>query len=213
MKETGFSTLVWFKRLLMFVLAALALYWYVGTVREQLRKDSFAGVGLTGVHHLGTAFNVAEFYVDGYYGSNVGRGGGGGRNTCCVMLPRKWRPELSVEVRWSLNDWSHENPAEIKAGNYDSVVGGGSYIARIPVERYEKAEHVWVHFFAGGKARVVSSGIGSEGPEHPIQEDDKHAADSATAGKPVDALFSPEELAAMKRRAEEHREKHGGDWR
>jgi hypothetical protein len=212
MKRSGFATFVWFKRLLVFALAALALYWYVGTVRERIRADSFAGVDLTGVHHLGPAFNVAGFYVDGYYGSNVGRGGGGGSNVCCVMLPKKWRPGLSVEVRWSVNDWSHEKPAEVAAGNYDSVAEGGSYIARVPVERYEVAEHVWVHFFAGGKARVVSSMAGSGGPTHPIQDEDPHAVDSATAGKPVEALFSPEELAAMQRRAEDRREKYG-DWR
>jgi hypothetical protein len=194
-------------------LAALALYWFIGTVRERIRADSFAGVALTGVHHLGPKFNIAAFYVDGYYGSNVGREGGGGSNVCCVMLPKKWRPGLSVEVRWTVNDWTHENPSEIEAGNYTSVAGAGmDYIATVPVERYEIAEHVWVHFFAGGKARVVSSMAGSGGPTHPIQDDDPHAADSATAGKPVDALFNPEALAAMKRRAEERGEKYG-DWR
>jgi len=212
MKIVQFATRVWLKRLLVFALAAFALDWFVGMVRESIRADSFAGVDLTGVHHLGPAFNVAVFYVDGYWGSSVGRSGGGGRSTCCVMLPKKWRPGLSVEVRWSVNDWSHEKPAEVAVGNYDSVAEGGSYIARVPVERYEIAEHVWVHFFAGGKARVVSSMAGSGGPTHPIQDNGPCAADNATVGKPVDALFSPEELAAMKRRAKERREKYG-DWR
>ena len=86
------------------------------------------------------------------------------------------------------------------------------YIARVPVERYEVAEHVWVHFFAGGKARVVSSMPGSGGPKHPIQDDDPHAIDSATAGRRVDALFSPEELAEMERK-DLKRRKTFGDWR
>ena len=213
MKTFKFLTRAWALRLLILVSAGCALYWYVGSLREKIRADSFAGVDLTGVHHLGDKFNIAEFYVDGYWGSNVGREGGGGRSTCCVLLPKKWRPGLAVEVRWSVNDWTNENRAEIEAGNYKSVAGAGmDYIAIVPVERYEVAEHVWVHFFAGGKVRVVSSMPGSGGPKHPIQDNDPHASDSATAGKPVAALFSAKELAAMKRKDLERRGTFG-DWR
>lgn len=208
-----YFTRAWFMRLLMFAVAASLLYWCIHSLRETMRKESFASVSLTGVHHLGDKFNVAQFYVDGYDGSNVGREGGGGSDVCCVRLPKKWRPELSVEVRWSIGDWSKENRAEIEAGNYRSVDGAGAdYIANVPVERYEVAEHVWVHFFAGGKVRVVSSAPGSGGPEHPIQDDDPHAIDSATVGRRVAALFSPEELAEMERKEVEHTKKFG-DWR
>ena len=213
MNISRFITPAWIMRLLVFAVAGGALYWYIGTVRATIRAQSLAAVGLTGVHHLGDKFNVADFYVDGYNGSNVGREGGGGRTVCCVLLPRTWRPGLSVEVRWDINDWTNENRAEIEAGNYRSVAGAGmAYIARVPVERYEKAAHVWVHFYAGGKARVVSSPIGSEGSRHPIQADDPHAIDSATAGRRVDALFSPEELAEMERK-DLKRRKTFGDWR
>ena len=213
MKISRLLTRNWLLRLFVLALAGCALYWYVGSVREEIRADSFAGVDLTGVHHLGDKFNIAEFYVDGYWGSNVGREGGGGRSVCCVLLPKKWRPGLAVEVRWSVNDWTNENRAEIEAGNYKSVAGAGmDYIAIVPVERYEVAEHVWVHFYARGKARVVSSAIGSWGSKHPIQDNDPHAADSATAGKSVDALFSAEELTAMQRRDLKRRGTFG-DWR
>ncbi|GEM_PF-4904017 len=151
MDKSGIGTLVWFKRLLVLALAALALFWFVGTVRERIRQESFAGVGLTGVHHLGPAFNIAEFYVDGYYGSNVGREGGGGGTTCCVILPKKWRPGLSVEVRWSVNDWTHENRAEIEASNYDSVSSGGGYIARVPTRPVGRIGPLGVLWREGGR--------------------------------------------------------------
>ena len=211
MNVSQFITRAWFMRLLVFALAGGALYWCIGTVRATIRAESFAGVDLSGVHHLGDKFNVADFYVNGFGGGNVGREGGGGASTCCVLLPRTWRPGLSVEVRWSVGDWTNENRAELEAGNFDSVAGMG-YIARVPVERYEVAEHVWVHFFAGGKARVVSSMPGAGGPKHPIQDDDPHAIDSATVGRRVDALFSPEELAEMERK-DLKRRKTFGDWR
>ena len=211
MNISRFLPRAWFMRLLVFAVAGSALYWCIGTVRATIRAESLAAVGLTGVHHLGDKFNIADFYVDGYNGSNVGREGGGGRTVCCVLLPKKWRPGLSVEVRWSVNDWSHENRAEIEAGNDRSIAGLG-YIARVPVDRYEKAAQLWVHFYAGGKARVLSSEIYSESKQHPIQDDDPHAIDSATAGRSVDALFSPEELAEMERK-DLKRRKTFGDWR
>ena len=213
MKIAQFAAHTWFRRLLICALTGSALYWCAAAAREKISADSFASVDLTGVHHLGPKFNVGAFYVNGYYGSNVGREGGGGSNVCCVLLPKRWRPGLSVDVRWSINDWTHENRAEIEAGNYRSVDGAGmDYIARVPVERYETAAHVWVHFYAEGKARVVSSPIGSWGKQHPIQDDDPHAADSATLGRPVDALFSHEELAAIRRKEKKRRDTHG-DWR
>ena len=207
-----FFTRARFVRLLLSALAVFVLYWYFQSLRATIRAESFQAVSLTGVHHMGDKFNIPQFYVDGYDGSNVGREGGGGSNVCCVLLPRKWRPGLSVEVRWAIDDFTRETPAEVALDNFDSVVGGGTYIAQVPVERYEVAEHLWVHFFAGGKARAVSSSIGSWGSKHPIQEDDPHAGDHATAGRKVSALFSTAELAEIDRKDKEHKKKYG-DWR
>lgn len=210
MKISRFLTRAWLMRLLVFALAGSALYWSIGMLREKIRLESLAPVDLSGVHHLGDKFNVPQFYVDGGYYGNVGREGGGG-DTCCVLLPKKWRPGLSVEIRWSIGDWTNENRAELGAGNFDSV-SGKAYIARVPVERYVVAEHLWVHFFAGGKVRVVSSPTGSWGEKHPIHDSDPHAIDRATAGRRVAILFSPEELAEMAHKDLERRTTFG-DWR
>src|SRR5450830_1380173 len=189
MKLSPLFTRVWLLRLLLAAVAVSVLYWYIQSLRATIRAESFQAVSITGVHHMGDKFNIPQFYVDGYYGSNVGREGGGGSDVCCVMLPRKWRPGLSVEVRWEVGNWTNENRAEIEAGDFHSVDGaGGYYMARAPVERYEVAEHVWVHFYAGGKVRVVSSMAGSGEPKHPIQDDDPHAAAVATYGRPVAAF-------------------------
>lgn len=213
MKRSNFFTRAWLLRLLVFTVIVSAVIWCIESLRATIRAESFAAVSLTGVHHMGDKFNIAQFYVDGYDGSNVGREGGGGSDVCCVLLPKQWRPGLVVEVRWSVGDWTNENRAEIEAGNYRSVDGAGAdYIATVPVERYELAEHLWVHFFTGGKVRVVSSMPGSGGPKHPIQDDDPHAIDTATAGRPVNALFTAEELANMERKDLERRKKFG-DWR
>jgi hypothetical protein len=200
------------KRLLALTVLALAFSWLYSSIRESNRQNSFAGVGLTGVQHIGPNFNISDFYVDGYDGSNVGREGGGGRSVCCVMLPKKWRPDLTVELRWAVGDWSNENEAETDAGNNKSITFA-RFKARVPVEKYEIPSHIYVHFYSGGKARVVSSGVGSGNSKHPILDDDPHAADSATQGIPMAAMFTADELADMDRTAEERKKKFGGDWR
>lgn len=168
-------------------------------------------VELTGVHHMGPSFKIDTFYVNNTDGGNVGREGGGGSITCCVELPAKWRPGLTVTVRWGVSDWSQQNVDETKKGNYRSVLLDGIYRAHIPVEKYESAEHLYVHFFAGGKARVVSS-LAGPGIYHPIAEDDPHAAERATLATRVDELFTESELADMRKKSAASR-KRFGDWR
>lgn len=174
-------------------------------------EDNFTPVGLTGVQHIGRDFNISDFYVNGAGGGNVGRGGGGGGTVCCVALPNQWRPDLTVEVRWAVGDWSKENLTETDHGNYKSITFE-RYKARVPVEKYDAPEQVYVHFFAGGKVRVVSSSPGSLSKLHPIQRNDSHAADIATVGTPIDALFTPEELDEIGRKREANLKKYG-DWR
>jgi hypothetical protein len=200
------------KLVIALALLTIAVSWLYLSMRESNRQNSFAGVLLTGVQHIGPDFNISDFYVDGYNGSNVGREGGGGRDVCCVLLPKVWRPGLSVELRWAVGDWSKEIRAETDLGNYKRITSEGVYKAQVPVERYETPAHVYVHFYAGGKARVVSSEVGTGNRHHPIQDDDPLAADHATKGARVADMFTAEELAAMDRRNEE-RKKKNGDWR
>lgn len=141
-------------------------------------------VMITGVHHLGTNFNIGEFYINNNYSSNVGRNGGGASHFCCSELPRNWRPGLIAEVRWSVNDWSKAVKAEVDAGNYKSI-GFQKYFARVPIERYEKVGDLYPHFFPDGKVRLVSSNYPISNPKHPIQPNDKSAIEFATDGVKV----------------------------
>jgi hypothetical protein len=164
-----------------------------GGIASRENTNEFVGVTVTGIHHIGPDFNIADFYVDGYSGSNVGREGGGGRYVCCVMLPSKWRPGLSVDVRWSVANWSKEVMVETDVGNYKSITFK-RYKARVPVEKYYSAENMYVHFFPGGRIRVVSSLSGPRGTEHPILVRDQRAAEIATIGTPVYSMFTESEL-------------------
>lgn len=191
-------------------LALVAVLYYRGVCAD-LRRNAVTAVSLTGYQHIGPNFNIAGFYVNGYDGSNVGREGGGGSDVCCVLLPKKWRPGLVVEVRWAVGDWSKENRAEIESENYKSVTYT-FFKAFVPVEKYETPEHVFVHFFRGGRARVVSSLPGPGNPDHPVLNDDMHAADIATVGQRMDAMFSMVEMQKMQH-DHDNRNTFFGGWR
>lgn len=183
-----------FRRPLVVGVAALFLLLAATVLWAGSKQEDKIGVGLTGVHHLGRDYNISEFRVNGYSGMNVGRGGGGGSNVCCVVIPRKWSAGLTVEVIWSINDWSHEDREEIKAGNYESLAFGGAYRAIVPVEKYDEPGRMYVHFFPGGRVRVVSSNIGPGGMGHPIADNDQRAATLAISGTPVSTdIFEDQE--------------------
>jgi hypothetical protein len=175
-------------------------------------KNTFTAVNLIGVQHIGPNFNIPTFYVDGNANGNVGRGGGGGRGMCCYMLPDKWRPDLSVDVRWEVADWSKELPAELDAGNYRSLSVEGLYRARVPIEKYDKPEDIYVVFFPEGRVRVAAEIFGPVGDSGRILSRDPRAADTATAGLRVADLFSKAELANMDKTWNADKKKYG-DWR
>ena len=200
-----------FKKTLLAVGIGVACYTIVSHLRAISHKTEFASVLLTGTHHMGENFNIADFYVDGYSGFNVVRGGGGGSNVCCVNLPQVWRPGLNVDLRWTVGDWTNENLVEIGQHDYRSV-RFQSYRGTIPVEQYRNPEHLFVHFFSGGKARIVSSSPGVGNEAHPIANH-PHESKKATAGLPVDSLFSQAELDRRRAKRAAEKEKSGGDWK
>jgi len=207
------KALLWrrMKRYLLIAALVVVAFFYYRVVRAELHRKLFVAVSLTGRQHHGPNFNISEFYVNGYDGSNVGREGGGGSQVCCVLFPKKWRPALVVEVRWAVSDWSKENRAEIDAQNYKSITST-CFRAMVPVEKYETAERVFVHFFPGGKVRVVSGFADPENHDQIYIDDDPNAADIATVGQQVDAVFTDAEIAEMQRE-HDNRSTFFEDWR
>lgn len=188
------------------ILILLALMIVSACSRAIDHDGDFEAVGVTGVHHLGSSYTISRFYVDGYNGGNVGPEGGGGSNTCCVLLPKIWRPGLTVELRWSVADWSQQNSQETSKGIYKSLKYS-RFKAQVPVEEYQWPEQLRIHFFAGGRARVITGGVLSE-----RLRDDPNAAVFSTAGKPISSLFTQAELEQLERQRQASLKKYG-DWR
>ena len=56
------------------------------------------GAPIEGYSHTSAAINY--FMVNGNGGPNIGPYGGGGKQNCCVSMPRQWHPGLTVVVEW-----------------------------------------------------------------------------------------------------------------
>jgi hypothetical protein len=80
------------RQLLAWALIALALQACSQSIPDRL------GIPIEGYNHTSAAIN--HFDVNGNGGPNIGPFGGGGSQMCCVAMPRKWHPGLTVVVEW-----------------------------------------------------------------------------------------------------------------
>lgn len=109
-----------------------------GAATGDKEENYTVATGITGVDHLPGHLSVQSFSVDGYGGAV-----GTGSMSCCIRLPGEWRPDMIVRINWGVTNFR-----DCKADEY---------VVHVPVERYESPERLYVHFFADGSVRAVSS--------------------------------------------------------
>lgn len=189
--------------LLMGILISLCVF-----LIKYFKVDDHIPVSITGVHHLGSDYRIADFYVNKYSGGTVGESGGGGGIVCCIMLPIKWYPGLKADVRWEVRHIIRSSDPAVPETEEVFAL----YRAQVPIEAYSKPGEFYVHFFPNGHLRIVVSEFTPTGKQHPIQWDDPLAIRSATAGAVVKSLFTSAEMAEFDREIARDRAK-GGDWR
>ncbi|MET3493654.1 DUF3304 domain-containing protein [Variovorax boronicumulans] len=125
-------------------------------------------VGITGYNF--TAEGVQEYYVNGMRGSNLPPHGGGGSTSCCVSLPTKWTPELTVKVSWTIGDytlpWSKLEP--MTPEQRSACCWRQRTLSKVIfVERYEAAALVQVFFLPEDEIKVWVYDPGPQNPSHP----------------------------------------------
>lgn len=150
--------------------------------RNTQNNNSTELVSLSGINQLGRDYNITGFFVNNKYYGTVGNGVGGGGADCCIGIPKKWSSNMKISVRWTVSRWD-ENLQPNASGVYAAPEVIGTYTALVSVEEYRNPETLYVHFFHGGKVRVVSSDVGALSPRHPILLNDKNATLLATQGK------------------------------
>ena len=124
-------------------------------------------VGITG--YTFTSEGIQEYYVNGMRGSNLPPYGGGGSTSCCVSLPAKWSPDLTVKVEWITGHWTAPMD-QIQAMDISEAIK--CCLARrtltkvVPVERYEEGGLVQVFFLPNDEIKVWVYDPGPQNPSH-----------------------------------------------
>lgn len=177
-------------------------------LHAQPLQENTVTASLTGVHHLGPNHLIYKFHVNKSISDNISRGGGGGSEVCCIMLPRSWTPTLLADVRWLVVHFIKS--ADPTASEKSEIEG--IYHALVPIEKYTEPGNLYVHFFPNGRVRVVVSTFTSDSEEHPVKPGDSSASRIASVGRAARALFTPAEEAELKQKAEQARKEHRG-WR
>jgi len=126
-------------------------------------------VGITGYNF--TAEGVQEYYVNGMRGSNLPPYGGGGSTSCCVSLPAKWAPGLTVKVSWTIGDWKvpYTQIATLSTQEQIACCWTERTLSKvIPVKPYgEKGGRLQVFFLPKDEMQIWVSEMGLLSPEHP----------------------------------------------
>lgn len=121
-------------------------------------SDERIPASLRGYNHM-TDLSIHYFTVNGSAGLNVRPESGGGE-TCCVRLPKRWRPGLKAKVSWEYDQKENSpNPLPPKQ----------TVEADIP--QYPFGGSLHVHFYANHKIKIVISPCSPEHPFYPMDAD------------------------------------------
>jgi hypothetical protein len=141
------------RQLLAWALIALALQACSKSIPDRL------GIPIEGYNHTSAAIN--HFDVNGNGGPNIGPFGGGGSQMCCVVMPRKWHPGLTVVVEWEKdpNTGPSVNLPPLGTDAYRAAykIHASKYTrhrAVVEVAPYERLGAITLHFLPCNQVKV-----------------------------------------------------------
>ncbi|MBP7566318.1 MAG: DUF3304 domain-containing protein [Burkholderiaceae bacterium] len=119
-------------------------------------REATLGAKITGYNHT-TDQSLYYYTVNGNMGSSLLPGGGGGKFSCCVEIPQRWKPGIKVKVRWIYADGAALPPEP------------PPHTAEIELPPYQPGDigSVQVHFYPDQKIRVLVAKIGLGHPDYP----------------------------------------------
>lgn len=125
--------------------------------------------GITGYNF--TAEGVQSYSVNDHYGSNLPPYGGGGALSCCVSLPAEWRPDVMVEVDWTIGHYTQpwEKRKDMTVAEESKCCWTERTIRKtVAVERYGKeGGRLQVFFLPNDEIQAWVYDAGPQNPEHP----------------------------------------------
>ncbi|MDQ8034737.1 MAG: DUF3304 domain-containing protein [Bordetella sp.] len=117
-----------------------------------------------------TAEGVTGFDVNGARVSNLPAYGGGGKDTCCAMLPNRWSDGIKMRVDWQTSIWTvpYEQREHLPVEEQIRCCGRRRQLsAEVPVQRYERPATLQVLFLEDDKVQVWVSDYDLGHPSHP----------------------------------------------
>jgi hypothetical protein len=131
------------------------------------------GAPIEGYNHTSAAINY--FIVNGGGGPNIGPYGGGGSQTCCVSMPRQWRPGLTVVVEWEKDptphayaDWPERRFSDAWRKRMDEhETKYTRHRAVVEVAPYEKLGAITAHFLPCDQVKISAGPTYLGMPGHP----------------------------------------------
>ena len=135
---------------------------------EPAEPASYAA-GITGYNF--TSEGVQAFYVNGQWGSNLPPFGGGGGTTCCVNVPKHWRPGLVAKIDWTIGHYTL--PSSQTAAMTTEQVRACCWSQRtlsktVPIERYDpEGGGLQVFFLPNDEIKVWVSNYDLGHEKHP----------------------------------------------
>jgi hypothetical protein len=152
---------------------ALLLAVLVGCVPSDPPEDTSDPKGSTAVSMRGynyTAEGVQVFYVNDARVSNLPPNGGGGKDSCCAMLPDQWHEGLAVRVDWTIGHytvpWAQRERMTV-AEERQCCWSERTLQQIVPVQRYDSPSTLQVFFLPDDKLEVWVTKYDLGHPEHP----------------------------------------------
>lgn len=119
-------------------------------------SDATIPASVRGYNHM-KDLSVHYFTVNGTGGPNVRPESGGGE-TCCIRLPKRWKPGLKATVAWEYDQ---------KEGDRRPLPENQK--AEVDIPEYPFGGSFQVHFYAKHKIKVVVSPCSPEHPFYPMK--------------------------------------------
>ncbi|MDK9583821.1 DUF3304 domain-containing protein [Lelliottia wanjuensis] len=126
-----------------------------------------SAANISGINHV-AGQTVNSFTVNGYGGTLTG-------NSCCIMLPDKWRPGLKANINWEVDPDAYASLPPLGTDEYRKAYAQHAakyqqHSAVVDIPKYDQACGLTVHFLPCNQVKVTTSCYGYGAPEYPVKE-------------------------------------------
>jgi hypothetical protein len=132
-------------------------------------NDDYTAGDIRAENHV-AGQSINWFRVNGYGAPGLGGG------VCCIMLPRKWTPDLKARIEWEVDPdpYAHLPPLgtdEFREAYARHAENYKKHSAVVDIPRYGKSRcGITIHFLPCNQVKVTTVCDGYGTPNYPIKE-------------------------------------------